>query len=57
MHSRKIQLLENFNEDDNECRLQFCKIMFEIIMNNPNYLFQPIFIFSQWHRQGHYSRY
>jgi len=42
-HPYKIQLLQELTEDDNDRRLQFCEIMSEIVINDPNYLFNVCF--------------
>ncbi|XP_066149124.1 uncharacterized protein [Euwallacea fornicatus] len=39
----KIHLLQELNEDDNDRRLQFCEIMSEKMINNPDYLFNVCF--------------
>ena len=38
-HSNKISLVHQLQEDDNDRRLEFCEVISERIIDNPNYLF------------------
>lgn len=42
-HPYKIKLVHEINEDDEDRRLQFCEIISERALNNPNYVFNICF--------------